>query len=114
METAFGDLHRVEGDFWTRWTYPTRFGPACGECAHLLVHGTREPNSWKCKAFPEGIPHTVLDGTEDHTDHLPYDEGYKYTPARIIEDDTCDFVWDWVGAPFPVKDKRGKSAPPSR
>ena len=61
METAFGDLRRVEGDFWTRWTYPTRFGPACGECAHLLVHGTREPNSWKCKAFPEGIPLTVLD-----------------------------------------------------
>jgi hypothetical protein len=100
------DFTPVERDFFDKWSLPIRFGPACGECAHLLKAGDLKHEGWTCKAFPGGIPKDVLEGKTPHEKHLPGDNGYKYQPARIVEDRNCDWVYGWDGVGVAVRDKR--------
>lgn len=84
-------------------SFPTRFGPACSQCAHLLKSGGLDGEGWTCRAFPDGIPSdVVLSDGERHDEHLPDDRGFKYTPTEH-EQDGIRFVFDWDGAPVPLE-----------
>lgn len=55
----------------------------CMVCKHAKwVKGV----SYTCAAFPEGIPHNVLNQTLDHRRPIPGDHGVQYEPSeRAIE-----------------------------
>lgn len=46
------------------------FAP-CDDCTHYR-------GSHKCKAFPQGIPSDILDGSNDHRSEYPGDNGIKW------------------------------------
>ncbi len=46
---------------------------ACFGCQHWLQGDF-------CEAFPQGIPRVILDGTNQHRDAVPGDQGLRYTP----------------------------------
>ena len=47
----------------------------CARCAHL-----RDPASWRCDAFPGGIPAKILTDRHDHRTHYPGDNGIRFAP----------------------------------
>lgn len=73
--------------------------PGCGYCHNLLEIGRQDGTGWKCRAFPDGIPWSVVarDG-ENHTKHIPGDRGFLYSPRIIIPDGkTIGYYFDWDG-----------------
>lgn len=46
--------------------------PACWTCVHKHIGGPT------CDAFPNGIPGPILDGTEQHREPYPGDNGIQY------------------------------------
>ena len=46
--------------------------PQCTSCAHF------DATSWKCKAFPNGIPYEIVSGQHDHRKPFPGDGGVLY------------------------------------
>ena len=46
--------------------------PACWTCRH------KHPGADTCAAFPEGIPDEILDGTNQHSQPYPGDNGILY------------------------------------
>lgn len=83
--------------------FPIRFGPACGHCLHKIKSGGLDGEGWTCKAFPDGIPSdVVLSDGETHVDHLPDDNGFKYSPI-VHDDDGIKFVYDWDGMPVELE-----------
>ena len=48
----------------------------CASCKHMI------PFSLKCKAFPQGIPETILHGRWDHREPFEGDNGILYEPEN--------------------------------
>jgi len=53
------------------WTEGDLVEPVCNRCANTFGFG-------KCKAFPEGIPHEILAGDNDHSNPFPGDHGIQF------------------------------------
>ncbi len=53
--------------------------PMCDACSHLF-----DGEGWRCLAFPNGIPDSILDGSEDHRLPVPCDQGIRFeqSPTR--------------------------------
>jgi len=49
--------------------------PQCTYCVHLTDVG-------RCRAFPAGIPASILMGDFDHTEPYPGDHGIRYEPLK--------------------------------
>ena len=56
--------------------------PWCAACKHLTKMGTQDGLGWTCKAFPEGISPTIVDGTDLHTSPIPGDNGLQFEPLE--------------------------------
>ncbi|RKY40395.1 MAG: hypothetical protein DRP85_08640 [Candidatus Makaraimicrobium thalassicum] len=55
------------------------FGPLCFGCKHF------RPRKLSCPAFPDGIPHEVLEGFLPHVEVLPEQQGqYVFEPAAEV------------------------------
>ena len=48
----------------------------CGICKHYL-------EGLKCKAFPNGIPQEILEGSFDHTNSFKGDNGIVYEEIEV-------------------------------
>ena len=73
--------------------------PGCGFCRHLEHLGNQDGTGWKCRAFPDEIPWSIVnrDG-ENHTQHIPGDHGFLYAPRIIIPDGKkVGYYFDWDG-----------------
>lgn len=57
--------------------------PQCASCRHVIKMGSLDGLGWTCKAFPDEIPVTIVDGTDDHTQHYPGDHGVRFEPGLI-------------------------------
>lgn len=44
----------------------------CEGCKHMLIRNTT------CKAYPDGIPNTIVSGAHDHTTPYPGDNGILF------------------------------------
>jgi hypothetical protein len=47
----------------------------CSRCKHKLYE-------WGCKAYLDGIPRDILDGTVDHRENVPGDNGIKFEEVK--------------------------------
>jgi hypothetical protein len=71
--------------------------PPCFYCRHLLEDG--DPitlEGWRCRAFPDGILHVILSREADHSEPLPYDNGFRYTVDPVVDKETgkvYDVAW---------------------
>lgn len=73
--------------------------PGCGYCQNLIEMGNQDGTGWKCRAFPRGIPWSIVErDEEDHTQHIPGDNGFLYSPRIIIpEGKAVGYYFDWNG-----------------
>ena len=55
---------------------PAAISEQCATCRHW----TGRTN---CRAFPDGIPKSILKGKLDHRKPYPNDRGLRYTPCDI-------------------------------
>jgi hypothetical protein len=51
---------------------------SCEQCKH------RDPDSWGCAAFPEGIPFDVRGRADSHLLPLPNDRGIQFEPSNAF------------------------------
>lgn len=65
--------HRGEQNFVLDPPYPPAYSPVCSFCAYLDAG----ENS-VCKAFPDGIPHEIWSGSNQHTEAFPGDHGLRF------------------------------------
>jgi len=49
-------------------------GPDCLRCEYLREYDRYEAKNWKCSAFPNGIPDSILSGSRKHLEPLPRQE----------------------------------------
>jgi len=54
--------------------------PICVTCLYLMQGGV---DKLRCVAFPDGIPDAILDGSHDHREEFPGDQGIRYTVADV-------------------------------
>lgn len=57
--------------------------PKCAACRHVLAMGTLDGLGWTCKAFPDGIPPTIVDGIDDHAYPFTGDQGIRFELAPL-------------------------------
>jgi hypothetical protein len=69
--------------------------PPCLYCKHLLKAGDLEGTGWTRKAFPDGINYLILMREEDHTNPLPYDNGYRFQVDLFVAEDEKVCRMDW-------------------
>lgn len=77
-------MHRSD----PRWTEVPQ---PCQHCKHLLTAGNQfDEEGWTCKAYPTGIPYTVLTLREPHSepDRVQPGEMVAYDPVIYTEADT--------------------------
>lgn len=54
---------------------------ACQDCTNLAGFLIIQQRIWpKCRAFPKGIPESVMTGQADHRTPINGDHGIQYTP----------------------------------
>ena len=53
---------------------PSAISQQCATCKFWT-------GSARCRAFPNGIPQSLLKGKRDHTQPYPGDRGFRYRPA---------------------------------
>jgi hypothetical protein len=69
--------------------------PPCSYCVNLLERGfENEPfEGWTCKAFPEGIPRSIIIRDTNHNKVLPGQTGdFIYEPQAYNFDDGMHFI----------------------
>ena len=54
--------------------------PMCDACTHLF-----EGEGWRCAAFPNGVPESILDGTKDHRRQVAGDQGIRFEQDPALE-----------------------------
>ncbi len=64
---------RGEQNFVLDPPYPPAYSPICSFCAYLDAG----ENSI-CEAFPDGIPHEIWNGSNQHTEAFPGDHGLRF------------------------------------
>ena len=57
---------------------PVAISEQCATCRHW-TGGT------KCRAFPNGIPQSLLKGKLDHRRPYPNDRGFRYAPSGVTD-----------------------------
>ena len=57
--------------------------PICIDCAHFA----RESEGWKCAAFPNGIPDSIIGCEADHTKPIDGDHGIQFEHRGGLDDD---------------------------
>ena len=59
----------------------------CYYCQHFTPHGAT------CTAFPQGVPHEILNHTFDHRQEHLHDQGVRFEPdPTIAPDDVREFL----------------------
>ena len=73
--------------------------PGCGFCKNLTHLGNQDGTGWKCLAFPDEIPWSIVERDEEnHTRHIPGDHGFLYSPRVIVpEGKKIGYYFDWDG-----------------
>lgn len=88
-------------------------GVPCLQCKHLIHIGT--PDSldypeqafvgWTCKAFPEGIPYSILTRVTDHREVIEgYQEGNYVYDSKVIDGGDGDEKVTWDGRWLSIED----------
>ena len=72
--------------------------PQCAYCIQRFAEDFEEdaPEGLHCRAFPDGIPDSIIELRADHRQPVRGDSGIRYTPA---EDAPPDEYWDDIFRP---------------
>jgi hypothetical protein len=59
--------------------------PLCASCKWVRRMGSLGGVGWTCRAFPDGIPPTIVDGTDSHAEPYDGDHGIQFEEGESEE-----------------------------